>query len=84
MAGRKLSTFVHIDGVAYGPDDEVPAEVAERITALGVWADEVSDDEAAADDEAGDDEKSDDEPADEPKSARRKPAAKSAAADDKG
>jgi hypothetical protein len=40
MAGRKLRTFVHVDGVAYGPEDEVPAEVAERITAPGVWEDE--------------------------------------------
>jgi len=48
MAGRKLSTYVHIDGVAYGPDDEVPAEVAERITAPGVWADEVEDDKASS------------------------------------
>lgn len=38
--GRRLSTFVHVDGVAYGPDDDVPAEVAERITAPHVWADE--------------------------------------------
>lgn len=35
--GRKLNTYVHVDGVAYGPDDDVPAEVAERITAPGVW-----------------------------------------------
>jgi hypothetical protein len=28
---RRLSTFVHVDGVAYGPDSEVPPEVAERI-----------------------------------------------------
>lgn len=69
MAGRKLATFVHVDGVAYGPDDEVPAEVAERITAPGVWADEVSDDDSSDD---------------ESKPARRKPAAKSAAGDDKG
>ncbi|OJY47606.1 hypothetical protein [Pseudonocardia sp. 73-21] len=38
--GRRLSTYVHVDNVAYGPEDEVPAEVAERITAPGVWADE--------------------------------------------
>jgi len=29
--GRRLNTFVHVDGVAYGPDSEVPAEVAKRI-----------------------------------------------------
>jgi len=28
---RRLKTFVHVGGDAYGPDDEVPAEVAERI-----------------------------------------------------
>lgn len=83
MAARRLSTFVHVDGVAYGPEDDVPAEVAERITAPGVWADEVSD-EAADDDEKSDGEESDDGSADEPKTARRKPAAKSAAGDDKG
>lgn len=37
--GRRLSTFVHVDGVAYGPDDELPDEVAEKITAPDVWAD---------------------------------------------
>ncbi|MGC4946177.1 hypothetical protein ACLQ2N_08220 [Streptomyces sp. DT224] len=29
--GRRLKTFVHIDGVAYGPDDRVPSAVAARI-----------------------------------------------------
>lgn len=29
--GRRLKTFVHVDGVAYGPDSKVPAPVAERI-----------------------------------------------------
>lgn len=37
---RRLNTFVYVEGVAYGPDSEVPDEVAERITAPGVWADE--------------------------------------------
>lgn len=36
--GRRLSTYVHVDGVAYGPDDELPDEVAEKITAPHVWA----------------------------------------------
>lgn len=48
MAGRKLSTYVHVEGVVYGPDDEVPAEVAEKITAPGVWADEADDDKSSA------------------------------------
>lgn len=47
MAGRRLVTYVHVEGVAYGPDDEVPAEVAERITAPGVWSDEVAAEEDA-------------------------------------
>ncbi|MCT9142941.1 hypothetical protein [Streptomyces violarus] len=28
---RRLRTFVHVDGTAYGPDDDVPAKVAEQI-----------------------------------------------------
>ncbi len=28
---RRLNAYVHVDGVAYGPDDTVPAEVAARI-----------------------------------------------------
>lgn len=36
--GRRLNTFVHVDGVPYGPDDEVPAAVARRIGAHA-WAD---------------------------------------------
>ncbi|MFD5663449.1 hypothetical protein ACFWIK_00870 [Streptomyces anthocyanicus] len=28
---RRLNTFVHVDGVAYGPDSKVPASVAKRI-----------------------------------------------------
>lgn len=40
MAGRKLTTYVHVDGQAYGPGDEVPADVAKRITNDKVWAEE--------------------------------------------
>lgn len=29
--GRRLNTYVHLDGTAYGPDDDVPADVAKRI-----------------------------------------------------
>jgi hypothetical protein len=39
---RRLRTFVHVGGVAYGPDDEVPAEVAEQI-GDHAWADEDGD-----------------------------------------
>jgi hypothetical protein len=35
---RRLIAYVHVDGVAYGPDDEVPAAVAKRIGAHA-WAD---------------------------------------------
>jgi hypothetical protein len=35
---RRLHSYVHVDGVAYGPDDEVPAEVANRIGAHA-WQD---------------------------------------------
>lgn len=28
---RRLNTYVHVGGNAYGPDDDVPPEVAERI-----------------------------------------------------
>ncbi|SFK73178.1 hypothetical protein [Streptomyces pini] len=28
---RRLRSYVHVDGTAYGPDSEVPAEVAKRI-----------------------------------------------------
>lgn len=35
---RKLKICVHVDGVRYGPDDELSAEVAEKITNPDVWA----------------------------------------------
>ena len=28
---RRLIGYVHVDGIAYGPDDDVPAKVAKRI-----------------------------------------------------
>lgn len=34
---RKLNTYVHVEGEAYGPDDEVPADVAKQITNPDVW-----------------------------------------------
>lgn len=39
MAGRRLKTFVHVGGTAYGPDDDVPADVAEQI-GDHAWADD--------------------------------------------
>jgi hypothetical protein len=35
---RKLATTVYVDGTAYGPDDDVPAAVAEQITNPKAWA----------------------------------------------
>lgn len=35
--GRRLNTYVHVDGVPYGPDDDLPEEIAERIVAPWVW-----------------------------------------------
>lgn len=37
MAGRRLVTFVHVDGQVYGPNDDVPAEVAKRIENPDAW-----------------------------------------------
>ncbi|MFE5658370.1 hypothetical protein ACFQ9H_19535 [Streptomyces sp. NPDC056517] len=39
---RRLIAYVHVDGQAYGPGDDVPAEVAERIGAHA-WADDSDD-----------------------------------------
>lgn len=36
-AERKLVAYVYVDGVCYGPDSEVPAEVAEAITNPKAW-----------------------------------------------
>jgi hypothetical protein len=37
MAGRKLRTYVHVDGQVYGPDSDVPTEVAKRIENPKAW-----------------------------------------------
>lgn len=34
---RKLKTYVHVEGDVYGPDDEVPGDVAKKITNPDVW-----------------------------------------------
>lgn len=44
MARRRLKTFVHVGGEAYGPDDDVPPAVAERI-GDHAWEDDSSDGE---------------------------------------
>lgn len=45
--GRKLAGYVHVDGVVYGPDSDVPAEVAEKITNPDAWATAPAEDEQA-------------------------------------
>ncbi|HEY9415448.1 MAG TPA: hypothetical protein VIQ30_11865 [Pseudonocardia sp.] len=49
MAGRKLAGYVHVhdsEGVShvFGPDDEVPAELAKLITNPAAWQAEQDDD----------------------------------------
>ncbi|MFI5808981.1 hypothetical protein [Streptomyces sp. NPDC051561] len=36
---RHLIAYVHVDGVAYGPEDTVPADVAKRI-GVHAWTDD--------------------------------------------
>lgn len=37
-SSRRLAAFVHVNDVAWGPDDEVPADVAALITNPAAWA----------------------------------------------
>ncbi len=37
-AGKKLAVYVTVDGQQYGPDSDVPAEVAKKIDNPDVWA----------------------------------------------
>lgn len=46
MAGRKLVTFVHVDGVQYGPESDIADDIAKQITNESVWADESHEDES--------------------------------------
>jgi hypothetical protein len=50
--GKKLARYVNVDGATYGPDDDVPADIAEQITNPKAWeADEdVSDGDPAEQD----------------------------------
>ncbi|MFG1872147.1 hypothetical protein [Micromonospora arborensis] len=36
---RRLATYVHVGGKRYGPEDEIPSEVAQKITNPKAWAD---------------------------------------------
>jgi hypothetical protein len=46
----KLNTFVSVDGTWYGPDSDVPDEVAAKITNPKAWAEAPSAPEEDADD----------------------------------
>ena len=46
---RKLATYVRVDGTAYGPNDDVPADVAKQITNPKAWADGSADSDDAGD-----------------------------------
>lgn len=48
MAARKLQAFVYVDGQAYGPGSDVPAEVAKQITNPKAWGEEPQDNGEAA------------------------------------
>lgn len=34
---KQLTSFVHVDGVAYGPGDKLPADVAKQIVNPKAW-----------------------------------------------
>lgn len=36
--GKRLASFVHVGGKVYGPNDDVPADVAKQITNEKAWA----------------------------------------------
>jgi len=41
--GRRLAAYTSVDGVWYGPDSDVPDDVASRITNPKAWADAAAD-----------------------------------------
>ncbi len=43
-AAKKLATNVFVDGKWYGPEDDVPADVAKQIENPDVWAEESASD----------------------------------------
>lgn len=43
---KRLASFVYVDGKAYGPDDDIPAEVAKAITNPKAWADDAAQSES--------------------------------------
>ena len=44
---RRLASYVHVEGQVYGPDADVPAEVAEKITNPKAWGDKPASEEKA-------------------------------------
>lgn len=36
--GTRLTAYVHVDGVVYGPEDDLPAEIAKKITNPAAWS----------------------------------------------
>lgn len=76
--GRQLVAFVHVDGQVYGPGDDVPDEVAEKITNPKAWATEADEvDDAETEDEAeGTEESSDD--SDESEAPAKRPTRRTA------
>lgn len=53
MAGRKLVTYVHVNGQVYGPDSDVPADVAERITNPKAWGEQEADKASSESEDSG-------------------------------
>ncbi|MFQ6851270.1 hypothetical protein K7395_24735 [Streptomyces filamentosus] len=51
---RRLIAHVHVDGVAYGPDDEIPARVLRRIGDHAFAAPDQDDDAGSGDDDQDD------------------------------
>lgn len=45
---RKLNATVYIDGKVYRPGDDVPADMAKRITNAGAWTEEMRPAKASA------------------------------------
>lgn len=54
----KLTSYVYVDGRYWGPDDDVPAEVAKQITNESAW----EDGDAPANDDGGTSDGGDDGP----------------------
>lgn len=52
MAAKRLARYVTVDGATYGPDDDVPADVAEQITNPAAWMSDEDAEVAAAKAEA--------------------------------